>query len=188
MKLHKVTLYITSYSMIQLKPLNCIRDIIILTYFMSVCVNSCVHYIFFYLFVVVVMYMYKWVQRVNEHLFEKSFTDKTTKTLNTHEKLWLANRASHNMALAGPTAFWLASGHRATGKPDPCIQYHTISTKLYEVISLFFFTFFNSYCAGTVTVECHSIVMMVQSDHVWCMRVEVSVFKPVCSSQYFRYS
>ena len=36
----------------------------------------------------------------------------TTKTLNTHEKLWLANRASHNMALAGPTAFWLASGHR----------------------------------------------------------------------------
>ena len=35
-----------------------------------------------------------------------------TKTLNTYEKLWLANRASHNMALAGPTAFWLASGHR----------------------------------------------------------------------------
>ena len=35
-----------------------------------------------------------------------------TKTLNTHEKLWLANRASHSMALAGPTAFWLASGHR----------------------------------------------------------------------------
>ena len=24
-----------------------------------------------------------------------------TKTLNTYEKLWLANRASHNMALAG---------------------------------------------------------------------------------------
>ena len=23
-------------------------------------------------------------------------------------------------ALAGPAAFWLASGHRATGKPDPC--------------------------------------------------------------------
>ena len=44
-----------------------------------------------------------------------------TKTLNTYEKLWLANRASHNMALAGPTAFWLASGHRATGKPDPCM-------------------------------------------------------------------
>ena len=36
-----------------------------------------------------------------------------TKTLNTYEKLWLANRASHNMALAGLTAFWLASGHRA---------------------------------------------------------------------------
>ena len=35
-----------------------------------------------------------------------------TKTLNTYEKLWLANRASHNMALAGPTAFWLASGNR----------------------------------------------------------------------------
>ena len=44
-----------------------------------------------------------------------------TKTLNTYEKLWLANRASHTMALAGPTAFWLASGHRATGKPDPCL-------------------------------------------------------------------
>ena len=42
-----------------------------------------------------------------------------TKTLNTYEKLWLANRASHNIALAGPTAFWLASGNRATGKPDP---------------------------------------------------------------------
>ena len=45
-----------------------------------------------------------------------------TKTLNTYEKLWLANRASHNMALAGPTAFWLASGNRATGKPDPCVM------------------------------------------------------------------
>ena len=44
MKLHKVTLYITSYSMNPTETLNCIRDIIILTYFMSVCVNSCVHY------------------------------------------------------------------------------------------------------------------------------------------------
>ena len=26
--------------------------------------------------------------------------------------LWLANRASQNMALAGPTAVWVASGHR----------------------------------------------------------------------------
>ena len=31
-----------------------------------------------------------------------------TKTLNTYEKLWLAKRASHNMALAGP----MALGHR----------------------------------------------------------------------------
>ena len=43
-----------------------------------------------------------------------------TKTLNTYEKLWLANRASHNMALAGPTAFWLASGHREA-RPLPMI-------------------------------------------------------------------
>ena len=50
-----------------------------------------------------------------------------TKTLNTYEKLWLANRASHNMALAGPTAFWLASGHRATGKPDPWLSIQQIA-------------------------------------------------------------
>ena len=58
-----------------------------------------------------------------------------TKTLNTYEKLWLANRASHNMALAGPTAFWLASGNRATGKPDPCIKCYGI-LKLLEIIIL----------------------------------------------------
>ena len=27
-------------------------------------------------------------------------------------KLWLVNRASQNMALAGPTAVWVASGQR----------------------------------------------------------------------------
>ena len=43
-----------------------------------------------------------------------------TKTLNTYKKLWLANRASHNMALAGPTVFWLASGHREA-RPLLCV-------------------------------------------------------------------
>ena len=41
-------------------------------------------------------------------------------TLNNCTKLWLASWASHNIALAGPAAFWLASGHRASEKPDPC--------------------------------------------------------------------
>ena len=40
--------------------------------------------------------------------------------VNACTKLWLANRASQNMALAGPTAVWVASGHRASGKHDPC--------------------------------------------------------------------
>ena len=117
MKQHKVSLYITSYSM---NP----TETIILTDFMSVCVNSCVHYIFFIcLWLLLSTCTIKFNVSTNIYLreiIEKSFTDMNTKTLNTYEKLWLANRASHNMALAGPTAFWLASGHRATGKPDPC--------------------------------------------------------------------
>ena len=55
-----------------------------------------------------------------------TFIDLSRKIFNTHEKLWLANRASHNMALAGPTVFWLASGHRATGKPDPWLGMNTL--------------------------------------------------------------
>ena len=109
MKQHKVSLYITSYSM---NP----TETIILTDFMSVCVNSCVHYIFFIcLWLLLSTCTIKFNVSTNIYLreiIEKSFTDMNTKTLNTYEKLWLANRASHNMALAGPTAFWLASGHR----------------------------------------------------------------------------
>ena len=70
---------------------------------MSVLVNSCVHYIC----LSVCGCCYVHVQRVNEHLFEKLFTDMNTKTLNTYEKVWL----------------WLArrpfGWPRATGKPDP---------------------------------------------------------------------
>ena len=32
--------------------------------------------------------------------------------VNVCTKLWLANRANQNIALAGPTAVWVASGHR----------------------------------------------------------------------------
>ena len=81
---------------------------------MSVCVNSCVHYrIASFLCVCGCSYVHVQLSSTcQQHLFEKSFTDMNTKSLNTYEKLWLANRASHNMALAGPTAIWLASGHR----------------------------------------------------------------------------
>ena len=48
-----------------------------------------------------------------------------TKTLNTYEKLWLANRASHNMALAGPTAFWLAPGHREARPLHTFVHHYT---------------------------------------------------------------
>ena len=51
-----------------------------------------------------------------------------TKTLNTYEKLWLAKRASHNMALAGPTAFWLASGHREA-RPLHNVQWRSYDTQ-----------------------------------------------------------
>ena len=78
------------------------------------------------------MYMYNYVQRVNGHLFEKSFTDVNTKTLNTYEKLWLANWASHNMALAGPTAFWLALGHREARPLVICKDSNDCLITIYE--------------------------------------------------------
>ena len=42
-------------------------------------------------------------------------------TFYTCTKLWLASRASHKIALADLSAFWVAAGHRASGEHDPCI-------------------------------------------------------------------
>ena len=59
MKLHKVTLYITSYSMNPTETTYCIRDNIFLTYFISVCLGEHDRVAsYFYRFVIVVMYMY----------------------------------------------------------------------------------------------------------------------------------
>ena len=53
------------------------------------------------------------VQPVTEHLFHWTSTDINIKIrLMLVQKLWLVNWASQNMALAGPTAVWVASGHR----------------------------------------------------------------------------
>ena len=95
-----------------------------------------------------------------------------TKTLNTYEKLWLANRASHNMALAGPTAFWLASGHRATGKPDPCsphTQFHWCSSEkivnaiIYSLLKHeagFAYSTLSSFCHRRVKILGHANLLL----------------------------